>query len=369
MNVFYMNSVRQTTWGGVEKWMLLSAGGLQSGGHRIFAGARPDSIFIKRCAAAGFETFPLKIGIDFGPVNVARMAAIFRKYKIDAIVANLNKDVRMAGIAAWLAGNPPLVARAGLAILPDNAKYRLTYKHLADGIVTNTAAIKNKYLEYSWLQDDFIKVIYNGIDTSISVDYSPADVRRKFDLPIGKKLISLFGRMVPQKQHHLFLQVAKNILGSHPDTHFLIVGDGPLKNEISSKVADLGISENVHIIGFQENIIPLQVASDIVLLTSSDEGMPNVVMEAMLSAKPIVAFNVGGVRELLPDDRYGKVVGADDVSAMTRETIALLEDEATCNTLGEQAQVRIRTNFSLEKMVNDFEAYLKLLIKQKAGKR
>ncbi|MCB0259076.1 MAG: glycosyltransferase family 4 protein [Calditrichaeota bacterium] len=365
MNIFYMNSVGKETWGGVEKWMLLSARGLRDRGHRVHCCGRPDSLFLQACAKAEFSTFPLDIGSDFGPGNIARLAAFFRRERIDAIIANLNKDVRLAGVAGWFAGRPALLARAGLALLPNNWKYRLTYKALADGIITNTNAIREKYLSYHWLEERFVRVIYNGIDTESLLAQDPATIRKELDLPEQGPVIGIFGRLVPQKQHTVFLEVAKNILNEWPDALFLIVGDGPRKTEIQQYASDLGIIAHLYMTGFREEVMPLYQGCDVVLLTSAVEGLPNVVMEAMLAGRAVVAFDVGGVHEVITSPQTGRVVPPNDIYLMTQNTLELLAAPETRREIGDAARSFIRENFSLERMVRSVEAYLEEVVAEK----
>jgi len=192
------------------------------------------------------------------------------------------------------------VARNGLPILENNWRYRWTYRYLVDGIITNTNAIKNRYLSYGWLPKEFIQVIYNGIDIDQEKNFEKKAILEEFQLPPEKKIVGIFGRLVKQKQHNLFLEAAQKILEGFRNVHFIIVGDGPLRNTIEKQIRSQ--------------------------LTSEDEGLPNVVMEAMLTGTPVVAFDVGGVRELINSDEVGYVVPSNDTQLMAVKTLKLLEN-------------------------------------------
>lgn len=361
MNIFFLNSIGTQTWGGGEKWMLTLARGLSQRGHQIYFAGRKQSRFINRVSRADFPVFPLNITGDFSPGNIFRLGNIFRQKKIDVIIANFNKDCRLAGLARLYSRTPVLVARNGLPILQNKWRYRLTYRYLVDGIITNTQAIKNRYLSFGWLPDSFIKVIHNGIAPEKPRNSSREKSLHDFHMPPGKQIIGIFGRLVKQKQHDLFLQTAHLILKEHQDVIFLIVGDGPLRREIETRIEKLQLKDSVFMTGHQTDVMPFYHACDIVLLTSEDEGLPNVVMEAMLNAKPVVAFDVGGIKELIPSDRFGFVVPANNIESLAKKTIAILKEPAYGQEIGNNARNRILSLFSLEKMVLQVEEYLQHL--------
>ncbi|GAB4378398.1 MAG: glycosyltransferase [Calditrichia bacterium] len=345
--------------------MLVTAEGLRKRGHRIYFSGRRRSYFLQRCAQAGFPILPLSIKGDFGPLNILRLASFYKRHHIDVVVANFNKDVRLAGIARKLTRNPLLVARNGLPILQNNWRYRLTYRFLVDGIITNTRAIKNRYLTYGWLPEDFIKVIHNGIDVQQPVEFDKAEILRRYDLPANTKFVGIFGRLVKQKQHHFFLEAAAQIRKASPRVHFLIVGEGPLRPVLMKKVQELNLNECVHFLGLQTEVMPLYRICNVVLLTSEDEGLPNVVMEAMLASRPVVAFRVGGIEELIPDGTVGRTVAPNDIASLVKETVHFLQNEGLSRKTGERARQRIQEKFSIEKMIREVEEHLQSLLSRR----
>ncbi len=341
--------------------MINAANGLWRKGHLVYFFGRKKSFFLERCSDSGFLTFPLEIKGDFGLINILKLTSFFISNQIDVIIANFNKDVRLAGIARRLAGKPVLLARNGLPILHNNWRYRLTYRYLVDSIITNTRAIKNQYLSYGWLEEGFIKVIHNGINIHQRIDFNRKKILARFNLPNNVKIVGIFGRLVKQKQHHLFLEVASQIRDQFKDVHFIIVGDGPLRTSMREKSQKLGLMESVHFLGLQQEVMPLYSICDVVLLTSETEGLPNVVMEAMLAASPVVAFDVGGVSELINSTAVGRTVVPNDVSSMVEETLAFLRNEKLSRETGHKARQRIMEEFSEDKMDQELETHLNSL--------
>jgi len=367
MNLFFMNSIGVKTWGGGEKWMLITACALRERGHKIFFCGRKDSQFLKQCAEAGFDIFPLQIKGDFGLINIVRLYRIFKKKNIDVIVANFNKDVRLAGVARLFAHIPVLTTCHGLPILQNNWRYRFSFRFLVNFIITVSNDIKNRYLTYGWLPPDFITVIHNGIEPSEERKTQPEAVLAQYGIPEASPVISIFGRLVKQKQHHIFLEVAKNILKDWPEAVFLIVGDGPLMPDIKAYSKELGIMDNVYFLGYQEQVMDFYSVSDVLLLTSEDEGMPYVILEAMDAGVPVVAFEVGGVGELVADGETGFLVPPNDIFLMTQRVQELLLSPEMRLSMGRKGRERILRHFTKKRMIDDIESLFQRTLKEKKG--
>lgn len=362
MNVLFLNSTKEKAWGGIEKWMLITAIGLRDKGYNIFCGGRPNAIFTNRCKESGFITFSMKFGIDFNIINSFRLSRILKKYQIDIVINHYNKEIKMASIARKILRRPIIiVARAGMPNVHNNWRYRLLYPRMVNGVITNAIAIKDKYMSYGWMKEHFVRLIRNGVDVNVPTTVDREAIEKKYNLPKSRPVLGIFGRLVPIKQHNLFLDVAKNILKEYPEAIFLIVGYGPLEEKIRQYVIDLGIEKSVFLLGFQSDLNPLYAFCDLVLLTSAYDGFPNVLMEAMAVGRPVVTFDVGGVRELILSEKTGVIVPPNDVQTMTRKTLKLLKSAEIRENLGYEARLSMIKNFSIAKMIDDVEDYLKEL--------
>lgn len=338
--------------------MLTTANGLRDKGHKVHFVGRRNGEFIRRCAENGFPVFPMTLGGDFDPRIILRLARYFWKYRIDVVIGNFNKDCQLASLARRISPVKAVVARNGLPIVPNSLRYRLTYQLMVNGVITNTEAIKRRYMSYGWMREDLVKVIHNGVTLPSIEQFNREKICRQFNLPADKTLIGIFGRLVPQKQHHLFIEIAGKLLPEYNNLHFLVVGEGPLKNEIVNLVQSRGIDGYFTFTGHLSNPYPLHYVNNLLLLPSDDEGMPNVVMEAMGMKTPVVAFDVGGVRELIPSPELGKVVPRNDLSGMLKEARYYLDSPAIAQKTAEMARKWILEEFSVPKMLNEVEAYL-----------
>jgi len=168
----------------------------------------------------------------------------------------------------------------------------------------------------------------------------------------------MFARLAKQKKHTIFLDVARKIFTKWPTATFLIVGEGPLRNDLELYADKIGISQQVKFLGHQNNVMELYSLCDIVVHTSSLEGLPNVILEAMFAGKPVVAFNSGGTDELIVSDKVGILIPQNNTDLLTEKIIELLDDEKKREEMGCEAHKFIVNNFSVEKMVGKVEDYI-----------
>ena len=365
MNIFFFNSIGHRVWGGGEKWMLVAALGLRARGHIVYMGGREGSLFLQKCQRHGFLTSGFKIEGDFGPVNILKLRRFFHRNRIQCVIANFNKVVRLSACAAKFMEYPVLIiARNGLPIINNTFRYKYSYRFFADKVLTNTYAIKNRYLGYGWMGNDFIKVIHNGIDVRRGFEHPPSGDRLTAKSE-NHPTVSIIGRLVPQKGHRYFIESAKAIHTKFPHVQFLIVGGGYLEAELKSYVCQLGIDQNVHFLGHHDNVLSVLSKTDIMALPSEEEGLPNAVMEAMLLGKPVVATDVGGVSELVVHGKTGYIVDKGNVEQLTERIIHLLNHPERCREFGKEGRTRILNHFTLDKMLNQLEMFLEVEYERK----
>ncbi|GAB4373505.1 MAG: hypothetical protein Kow0042_17440 [Calditrichia bacterium] len=340
---------------------------LRERGHAISYGGRENSIFLEKCTKAAFPVLPLKTIGNLPLRTIRKLQYYFHEQKIDVVVAEYNRDIRLAGIAARWKGGSLLVARTGLPSLKNNLGSHVIFPHILDGIIVPTRAIQEKYTRLKWLNPSLIRVIPNGLTPAPLPETSIEEMKKRFDLPLNRQVIGIFSKLKKEKQHLIFLEVAANILKDFEDCLFLIVGDGPERDKIKKYAFDLGILDHVYMPGFQDEVLPLYTLCDIILLTSQEEGMPSSVMEAMLMGRVVVAFDVGGVSDLIISERNGILVPPNDIYMMSQQVKQLLMDVETRQLLGAQAREDMIRDYGLKKMIDEIENYLKEQLSKKRG--
>ena len=362
LRILFMNSIHRSKYGGGEKWMVETARGLTEAGHDVWLASKKDSILLNAAAKAGVRTRVFTIRGDLSPMTTFKIKRFLKREGIQVLVCNLNKDVRVAGLAARLSGRPVVLARHGVQLCGKEWKHRMTLTHLVDGIVTNTETIRQAYMDYGWFEDDFVKVVYNGVHQDSGVpryDFSK-------DHP-GKKVVFSAGRMSEQKGFDDLIKAAAILRRRREDVVFCIAGEGRLRLRLENLVRERGLKDTVFFVGFHEDIHPFLKGCDLFVLSSLFEGMPNVVMEAMAMGKAVVATDVNGVRELMVDGETGKIIPTKRPDILAETIHSLIDDEDKLNAFGSAGLRRVREQFTMEQMIAALEAHFYEKLATKAG--
>lgn len=162
------------------------------------------------------------------------------------------------------------------------------------------------------------------------------------------------GRLDHQKGIDLLIRAWQQLAASFPDHDLMLVGEGPQRTKIEQQVASLGLSHRVSLLGWRPDVPELLRRSELFVLPSRWEGMPNALLEAMAQGLPVVATNVEGVREVLGDAGGAQLVPAESVEALANQIARILAAPALARQLGEQNQRRVASQFSVSRMVDGY---------------
>jgi glycosyltransferase involved in cell wall biosynthesis len=354
LNILFMNSIAGTVWGGGENWMVRAAVELSRRGHQVTVGCRRGSLLMNRAEQAGLITAPLGIRIDFDPLKVGQIARFLRKNHTDILICNFMKDIRCAGLAGRMVSVPVILARQGLVLFKNRWKYRIAIQRLTDGILTNSGSIKQTYLEYGWMHPSEIHVIHNGVARGVP---DPGfDLIARYPAAENKWVILSAGRLDPQKGFQDLIEVARIAHYRNQPWMFLVAGDGPLHEPLQRRIDRLKLQDTIRLIGFQAGLTSLMRACDVFALPSRFEGMPNVVLEAMIEGKPVVATRINGVEELIEEGFTGALAEPQNPEHFFSVLLDLFQHPERQQSMGKAGQVRIRQHFSCKKMGDQLEA-------------
>ncbi|MFA5498526.1 MAG: glycosyltransferase [Candidatus Cloacimonadia bacterium] len=222
---------------------------------------------------------------------------------------------------------------------------------------------KKELADFKIAPESKIEVIKLGFDFS-SLTNAPTTFetpfRKEYNVPAVAKLIGIIGRLVPIKNHNLFLEIAENILKSHPDVYFAIIGDGELRADVEADIISKGLQDRIFITGFLQNLRVVYQALDLVLLTSNNEGTPVALIEAMVSKKIIMSTQVGGVEDFVQNRLNGFYFPAGKSEGFIKEITHWLSNPEDYSNIGEKAYDTVIGTFSSQRLVKDIESlYLK----------
>jgi glycosyltransferase involved in cell wall biosynthesis len=200
-------------------------------------------------------------------------------------------------------------------------------------------------------------LIPNGIDTSRFLNIgakSRQQMRRLLNIPEDCFLIGTIGRFAPEKGYELFLEAAKQVREMMPNTRFVIVGDGELRETLVEKAAQFNLLEVLTFTGVRTDIPELLSAMDIYVLSSFSEGLPMVVLEAMATGKAVVATSVGDIPKLIQHNKTGVLVPPHSASALATALVNLLSQSELIQRLGIAAQRFVCENYDFKKMTQKY---------------
>ncbi|MCM4158771.1 glycosyltransferase [Antarcticibacterium flavum] len=312
-------------------------------------------------------------------------------WKENIISLNASEKKRFLDFSAWkrlakiVSSFQPHIIQANSG---DTLKYvvlsKITFRWKGLIIFRNASEV-GRYLR-SPLQKKLNEVFYKKVAFVISVSrVSEKDILKNFPflkgktavLPVGlennyiinkkdllpgnKKHILHIGGFTFEKNHFTLLKIFKEIRNKNPEVHLHLVGDGPLKKEILKKIHEQELEKYITLYGFVNDPLSFIEAADILVLPSLIEGLPGVLLEAMLCNTPVVAFNVGGVSEIV-NDTTGSLVEKNNEVEFINAVLEILGQEKSKNDRIKKAREMVTKEYMNEKIASSFlTAYEELL--------
>src|SRR6266849_1052714 len=269
----------------------------------------------------------------------------------------------MAG--AFLAGLPARVTSKGetdgFRTPIQKRAERLSFR-LAHRVIANCLVVRNQLIGEGVSSSRIIQH-YNGLDLErqkVRPGLSREEALAMFGLSQETwLLITIVANLRnPVKDHPTFLHAAARVRAAVPDAAFVIAGEGELMPSLRQLAAELGIERDVHFIGRCDDVPRLLFASHVGVLSSKAEGFANAILEYMAAGLPVVATDVGGVREAIVESETGHIVASGDDEAMAARIIQILGNDENARTMGMRGKAIVSEKFSSEHHLrNTLELY------------
>lgn len=286
-----------------------------------------------------------------------------------AILQSFLFHANFLGTLAARGARVPIVL-TGIRVAERRANWHLRLARWADPLVSSHVAVSQAVRDFcvreAGLPPHKVVVIPNGVDLARFENVSPVS-RESLGVSSACDLLVFVGRLDEQKGAQWLLERMPDLLRQRA-CDLVMVGEGTQRVALLSRSRTLGIAEHVHLLGRRDDVAQIMAASDLFVLPSRWEGMSNALLEAMASAKPVVATAVEGVEEVLGPLAEQQTVGPQDTQGFVAKCLALLADKNRAGLLGTQNQARIAEHFTLAGAVSGYEAlYTALLERQSAA--
>ncbi len=311
----------------------------------------------EKLSAAGVKVFYLDMKGKWDFPALFRLIKLLKKYDVKILHTFLFHANFMGRIAGRIAGVPAVISSVRVSekqqflhVLGE----KLTHP-LSDVILCVSEAVM-KFMEENGIPREKMRVVPNGIDLEkFSLKYDVQEVKKELGIPADAKVIGTVSRLTPQKRVDRFLDCASIILKKIPGVYFIIAGRGELESRLKRHAEKTGVFSNTRFLGFREDSVRVMSIFDVFMLTSSWEGMPVALLEAMAMGKPVVASAVEGSSEVLAGGESGFLVPPEDIEAFAGRAVGLLKDGVLAEKTGKNARERAG-EYSVREMVRKNEA-------------
>jgi glycosyltransferase involved in cell wall biosynthesis len=318
---------------------------------------REDASCLPALVAGGVEVHCLGgRGIWQFPIVAHRLKRLLLTQKPQIVQTFLFHANVLGRIVARRAGVKKVVA--GVRVAERAARWHLWLDRLTRGWVDQYVCVSQAVADFSakqlQLPPEKLAVIPNGIDLDKYPARRPADLRA-VGVAAGRQAVVYVGRLERQKGVQWLIETAPLWLARLTDCDLLLVGEGPLRASLETAARAAGIADRVHFAGWRADVPEILAASDLLVLPSAWEGMPNVVLEAMASRLPVVASDVEGVRELLGPNAEWQTVRYGDTQMLVDKIGSLMLDHPLLDSLGIENRRRAEESFGISRMVRAYE--------------
>lgn len=236
-----------------------------------------------------------------------------------------------------------------------------------DALITVSPEVRDDLVRLGVAGRERFVVVPLGFDLAPLTDDSRraerrARLRREWGIPPDAEVITLIARLVPIKRVDRFLRVARLLAAERPSARFVVVGDGELHDPLQASADARALGERLVWAGFRRDMPDVYFASDVVMLTSDNEGTPVSLIEAQAAGVPVVGTDVGGVRSAVLEGRSGFVVAAGDEHGQARAIATILDDSELAARLGAAGREHACAAHRLDRLIEDHDRLYRHLL-------
>ncbi|MEE9320254.1 MAG: glycosyltransferase [Granulosicoccus sp.] len=324
---------------------------------------------------------------------VRQLRQLIRERQFDIVHCHQYTPFSYAALACLFNHRPLIVFTEHGRFHPDRFSWKrrlinqvLAYR--ADAITAISAATREALAHYEWFRRSRIQLIYNGVaqirsietthDQSsdndiptnqiksgaqpLSAKSAARQMREKLGIATDDLVLGTVARLDTIKNQSMMIAALAALIRRHPNTHLLLIGDGPERQALEKQTAELGLAPYVHFTGFQNNPAPWYALMDVFLLTSLSEGTSMTLLEALSASRVCVVTDVGGNVEIITHQDNGLVVESKNVGQLVVVLEELLDNTELRSRYATRARQSFEQRFKLGQMIHSYETLYNSMI-------
>jgi glycosyltransferase involved in cell wall biosynthesis len=349
----------------------LLAGQLARGEDSMDFVAQEMAIPVRHVPQLHREISPL-----YDPIAIRRLVREIRRFRPHILHTHTAKAGAVGRTAALLAtdAKPPIVVHTfhghvlrGYFDPLRTEFFKTTERTLArhtTRLIAVSPEVRDDLVSLGVAPVEKFSVIRLGIDLPSRVAHASerAALRRLFGVPDETFVVGWVGRMTAIKRVEDTLRAFARLRESGVDARLCLVGDGPDREALESRLSELGIARQTFLTGYQRDIGAYLAFFDALILTSGNEGTPVVAIEALAAGRPVVSTAVGGVPDVVSHGEDGLLTEVGDIGALAEALAGLAADPALRTRMGERGRARTLERYAVSRLVGDVdELYRELL--------
>jgi glycosyltransferase involved in cell wall biosynthesis len=340
-------------WRGGENQIHLLVCGLDRQRFRAITACQEGGDLEHRLAESGAQTLPVRARGGFDLRAASHLRRAITEHAIDLVHAHASHAHSLCVMACMGLRVPLLVSRRVDFPIGGNPIGRWKYRR-ARRVVAVSEGVRTVLISGGVAPAD-IDVIHDGVDPARVAQRAQSTLRAELGIPASAVVFGIVAFLSEHKDHRTLLQAFREVEARLGDAWLLIAGEGELESDLTALSRELGL-QRCRFLGFRPDVAMVFGALDVFVLSSHHEGLGSSVMDAMFAALPVVATRVGGLPELVDDQKTGILVGARDPAALASAMIELGSDPQKRRRLGDAGRTMAQSRFAAARMVEAYQS-------------
>lgn len=330
--------------GGVEQYIVNLARSFPALGFKVSCIAPFESPVTEKLRELGCEVYVAQMEDNPPWRSIQFITDLVRLQRVDLLHAHMHRAQSLAGLVGSLAHIPTVMTVHGM----DIPSWELGIQRTTGAFLTVVCQAAYTQALALGIPPEKVALVPNGVDLhAFRPQRSGARFRRTLQIPEAAFLVGFVGRFSFEKGPDMFVQMAQHIHRQRPDVHFVMVGDGPLRQELASQVQTAGLEDHLHLAGEWDHMPEVYPALNVLAQTSRVEGMPLTLLEAMASGVPVAAMSAGGVAEVVQVGGSGMLAAVGDWAGLGQAVLKLVQDPGLQMQMGRAGRRRVERRFDL----------------------